>query len=65
MEQCSKEMYDASVPLDSSEIGMADAIIELLRSDELRFYYAKKAKERSRIYDVERICQQWIELIEK
>lgn len=65
VEQCSKEMYDASVPLDSSEIGMADAIIELLHSDELRFYYAKKAKERSRIYDVERICQQWIELIEK
>lgn len=65
VEECSKEMYDASVPLDSSEIGMADAIIELLKSDELRLHYAKKAKERSKVYDVERICRQWTELIEK
>ncbi len=62
---CSEDMRDSSTPLDASEQGMAAALIELLQSAELRHYYAQKAKERSKIYDVSEICRQWIEIIEK
>lgn len=64
VEGCSEEMCDASVPLDSSEQGMVEAIIELLQSEELRCFYAQKAKVRSRVYDIEEICRKWIEIIE-
>lgn len=65
VQECVEDMYDASIPLDSSEQGMAEALIELLQSEKLRHYYAQKAKERSKIYDVPEICRKWIETIEK
>lgn len=65
VEECSEEKYDVSVPLDRSEMGMAEAILALLGSEELRLDYAQKAKQRSLIYDVEQIANQWINLIEK
>lgn len=64
VEKCSEKMYDASYPLDHSEKELAAAMIELLQSEELRRAYARKAKERSRIYDIEEICKQWVEIIE-
>lgn len=59
----SGEMNPATTALDSAENSMADALIELLQSKDLREYYAEKAKERSVIYDVKNICEQWVELI--
>lgn len=64
VEKLSKEMKDASVPLDNSEQAMADAIIELLRSKKTRESYAQKAKERSKDYDIHCICNQWIKLLQ-
>lgn len=65
VEKSSEEMPDASVALDCSEQGMADAIVELLKSEDIRRYYANKARERSKVYDAERIGEQWLEIIEK
>lgn len=64
VEKCSEKMYDASYPLDNSERELAVAMIELLQSEELRHTYAQKAKERSRVYDIEAICKRWVEIIE-
>ncbi len=64
VERCSEKMYDASYPLDDSERELAAAMVELLQSEELRRTYAQKAKERSRIYDIEAICKRWVEIIE-
>lgn len=65
VERCSGEMTDSSIPLDRCEVGMADAIIDLLCSRQLRNYYAEKAKERSKIYDIGMISRHWVEMIEK
>lgn len=64
VERCSEKMYNASEPLDHNEKELAAAMIELLQSEELRRAYARKAKERSRIYDIEEICKQWVKIIE-
>ena len=64
VEGCSEEMYSAMIPLDKSEKGLAAAIVELLQSEELRRFYAQKAKQRSQVYDIETISRQWIEVIE-
>lgn len=63
-ERFSAKMNSAEVALDSAENSMADALIELLQSKELRESYALKAKERSAIYDVKNICNQWVKVIE-
>jgi len=62
-EESSEEMPQIFEPLDSSEESMADAIMELLRSQDLRKHYAEKARERSKIYDIKTINAQWMEII--
>lgn len=65
VEESSEEMPDVEEPLDGSENGLADAMIELLTSESLRKHYEKKARDRSQVYDVELIGKQWIEVIEE
>ncbi len=62
-EKSSEEMPEFSASLSNSEEAMADAVMEVLRDDEVRKYYAKQAQDRSKVYDIERISMQWMELI--
>lgn len=62
-EKSSEEMPEFSASLSNSEEAMADAVMEVLRDDEVRKYYAKQAQDRSKVYDIERISMQWTELI--
>lgn len=59
-EACSEKMPDASAPLDSCENSLAEAILELLSDDDLRTEYAKKARERSFVFDIDGVAKAWI-----
>ena len=65
VERSSERMPDASVELDRSERGMAEAVIELLKSEDMRKHYADKARERSGVYSVEEVSKHWIGVIEE
>ena len=62
---CDGIQYKASDRLSEEEILLSRAMKELLLSEELRKDYAKKAKERSKIYDIGLFCRQWMEVLEK
>lgn len=59
---CSEEPEDQLIPTDE-ECCMADAIIQMLSSEELRITYAQKAKQRSEDFRAGCIMGQWRELI--
>lgn len=62
---CDGLQYRATVELSKGEILLAEAMKELLRSEELREKYAMKAKERSKIYDIDTFCRKWMSVIER
>lgn len=64
-EQCSDKMPGATELLEDGEIYLADSIIELLNDQTLREKYAKKARERSYVFDIDTIAKRWIEDIER
>lgn len=62
---CDGTQYKASDRLSEEEILLSKAIKELLKSEELRREYANRARTRSKIYDIELFCRQWIEVLER
>ncbi len=62
---CDSSQYKAAVELQKEEILLSEAMKKLLRSEELRKSYAMKAKERSKIYNIDTFCGKWMEVMER
>ncbi|MEZ0344654.1 MAG: glycosyltransferase [Caldimicrobium sp.] len=54
---------NAKESLEEKELMWVDVIKRLLRSEDLRKSYAKKATERAKELDIEKIIQEWKEIL--
>ncbi len=57
---CDVRLLKSKEELDNSEICLSNTLIQLIDDDDLRTLYAKKAKERGVIFDVNAIAEKWI-----
>lgn len=60
-----KHLYRAGESLDEAEKKLADAIIKVLTNDEIRKSYSAKSLERSKSMGIQRIIEQWCEIIKE
>ncbi len=61
---CSGGVEDCGEELTGEELLMAEAIREVLTDEDLAVRYRKASLERAEQLAIERICEQWIEVIE-
>lgn len=61
---CSGNKYSADKPLEESEFLLADAIIELLKDDDLRENYRNRSIERGRYFGIDEAIKKWRAIIE-
>lgn len=59
-EKCSERMPSFDEELERQEIILADALVEMLKNEKARNYYAKMARTRSKEYDIEKIVNLWM-----
>ncbi len=62
---CSGELREAGEPLEKHEKMLAEAVIRILKDRNLRAECARGGKKRSRDFEMKKLVEQWIEVIEK
>lgn len=61
---CDGKYYDGNTPLTEEELILAEAIISVLKDDELRVSYKRKAEEAVSELYVEKMVKKYLEIIE-
>ncbi len=62
---CSGELREAAEPLEEHEKMLADAVIRILKDKNLRETCAEGGKRRSRDFEMKKLVEQWVAVIEK